>query len=537
MSARNDLVAAVATAVLSAAALSFASGCSGPPASVRLQISSSPNFSADAIALTVFDRNGRVIDGAALGGSAKLPGDVLVLLGAGAGEARALAIATASGARVGIAVGRVPVVPGRESSLGLQLSANAMPDSDGDGVPDIIDNCPVTPNPAQTSSDGDVTGDDCRPTGGGHDGGVVGSNPGADLGSGGGGGSDGGVVVPAGCGNGTLDTGEQCDSGSGNSDDPASASTCTTMCRVRAPCGTISGAAGAKVDAATGHCYVAWPGPINWASAQRDCQSRGGQLAVITSAAENTFIQTLGGLSQMWIGLEILHGATDTLKWVDGEPATFTAFAPNEPNNGANNGNRNEDCGARTSTGWADMPCGFPETGTLPASVGFSLGFICENSCGNGVVDPGEECDGGAACTATCRTKRACTESNGYVSPINGHCYFAINNSVDYPTALNNSCPATTHLATLGDISETEAGQLAMGAVTDAWIALRAGSSVGNYSWQAPSFEGFNSRRYHGFSGVEPNETGTPNCGRLVAGVGWKDRLCTDVFGTLCERD
>ena len=233
----------------------------------------------------------------------------------------------------------------------------------------------------------------------------------------------------------------------------------------------------------------------------------------------------------------MLHGSPDTFKWVDGETVSFMAFANNEPNNGANNGGRAEDCIARTSTGWADLPCGFPATGTLPTSVAFQLGFICENSCGNGVIDPGEECDGGATCTATCRTKRACTESAAYSSPINGHCYFAINNSVDYATALASSCPAGTHLATLGDVAETEAGQLAMGAVTDAWIALKAASTVGSYAWQAASFEVFNSRRYHGFSGTEPNENGTPNCGRLVAGVGWKDRLCNDVYGTLCERD
>lgn len=34
-------------------------------------------------------------------------------------------------------------------------------DLDGDGVPDFADNCPTTPNPAQTDTDGDGTGDVC----------------------------------------------------------------------------------------------------------------------------------------------------------------------------------------------------------------------------------------------------------------------------------------------------------------------------------------------------------------------------------------
>src|SRR5262249_47242776 len=37
----------------------------------------------------------------------------------------------------------------------------ASPDTDGDGVPDHRDNCPLVPNPAQTDTDGDGVGDAC----------------------------------------------------------------------------------------------------------------------------------------------------------------------------------------------------------------------------------------------------------------------------------------------------------------------------------------------------------------------------------------
>ena len=67
--------------------------------------------------------------------------------------------------------------------------------------------------------------------------------------------------------------------------------------------------------------------------------------------------------------------------------------------------------------GWADLPCGFPSTGNLPSSPTFALGFVCESSCGNGVVEPGEECDGGPNCTANCYLKRPCTEANSFSSP------------------------------------------------------------------------------------------------------------------------
>ena len=37
------------------------------------------------------------------------------------------------------------------------------PDADGDGIPDLSDNCPNTPNPSQTDLDGDGVGDICKP--------------------------------------------------------------------------------------------------------------------------------------------------------------------------------------------------------------------------------------------------------------------------------------------------------------------------------------------------------------------------------------
>jgi hypothetical protein len=523
------------TARLLALAALCAAGCHAAPTTVRVTLTAAAGVAADDITLTVFDRNGRVVDSAALGGSDRLPGDVVVMVSAGAGEARAVAIATSAGVPVGEAAGRVPVLPSQEMPLGLQLVAGAMPDADHDGVPDVIDNCPTRTNADQISSAGDNTGDVCR---GASDGGVVGNDPGlGDMGSGGGGGGGGGNVPPAGCGNGVLEAGEDCDQGAANSDDPAAASTCTTMCKKRATCGSVSGAAGAKIDPTTGHCYVAWPGPINFASAQRDCQGRGGSLAVVTSSAENTIVNAISGLSQMWLGLEITHAATDSFHWVDGEPFLYSAFAPNEPNNGAANGGRTEDCVAHTVIGWADLPCGFPATGNLPSSPTFALGFVCETSCGNAILEPGEECDGGPGCTATCQLKRPCTEAGGVVSPINGHCYFVQTATVDYSHALSSTCPAGTHLATLADISESEAGQLAISGSADAWIALRASSQLGVYAWGAPSSEAFDSTRYHGFAGNEPNETGTPNCVRLVDGQGWKDITCGNNFNALCERE
>ena len=529
---RASLVIAVAAAL---------AGCAKPDTSVRVTLSSSPGVSGDKVMLSVFDRHGRVVDAARLGDTQQLPGDVLVLLLPTAGEARVLTRAMQSDAQVAMAVGRVPVVPQRENSLGMQLSIVVLPDDDGDGVPNVIDNCPDTANPNQTSTDGDALGDACKSQSDG--GNVVGAGTldggsgdgGGAGGSGGsGGGSDGGVVV-ASCGDGVVQAGEQCDDGAKNSDNPTVAAACTTQCAARATCGSVSGSLGAVVDPATGHCYVAWAGPINWASAQRDCQSRGGTLAVIGSAAENTLVGGIAGAGPVWIGLEVGWTPAESLRWVDGEPTTFTAFATGEPNDGG--GGAPEECGAYAKGGWQDLPCGFPATGNLPSSKSYALGYVCETGCGNGKIEAGEECDRpGNGCTNSCMQERACTDSNAVSSPINGHCYIPINDSVVYSNA-SGSCPSGTHLATLGDISESESGLLAVSKLpTDAWIALRAPSNVGQYQWEATSSETFLSRRYHGFTGNDPNESQAPNCARESV-TGWRDIGCNAYYAVLCERE
>ncbi|HWE29777.1 MAG TPA: C-type lectin domain-containing protein, partial [Polyangia bacterium] len=72
---------------------------------------------------------------------------------------------------------------------------------------------------------------------------------------------------------------------------------------------------------------------------------------------------------------------------------------------------------------------------------------------------------------------------------------------------------------------------------TDAWIALKAPSTVGQYLWEESTSEAFNSRRYHGFAGAEPNETSAPNCVRLADGIGWRDISCSNTYDSVCERD
>ncbi|HEX4462907.1 MAG TPA: hypothetical protein VIA18_33265, partial [Polyangia bacterium] len=119
-----------------ALALLALAGCGGGPTTVLLSIAAPVGMTADTIALTVYDRDGIVIDNRGLGSSQKLPGSVLVLMSNEAGVARALVMATAGGAFVGEAIGAVPVVPSAKGLLSLTLQPSLLPDADKDGVPD-----------------------------------------------------------------------------------------------------------------------------------------------------------------------------------------------------------------------------------------------------------------------------------------------------------------------------------------------------------------------------------------------------------------
>lgn len=116
-----------------------------------------------------------------------------------------------------------------------------------------------------------------------------------------------------------------------------------------------------------GHYYEVLSGLENWDSARADALSRGGYLATITSAAENTFVTNLLTTSatvRAWLG-GTDSAVEGTFRWADGPEAgnlitpVYANFAPGEPNN-SNNEDYLEVFGANVpccSVGqWNDLP-------------------------------------------------------------------------------------------------------------------------------------------------------------------------------------
>jgi hypothetical protein len=77
-----------------------------------------------------------------------------------------------------------------------------------------------------------------------------------------------------------------------------------------------------------------------WAEQNREAQSNGWYLVAITDEEENNFIRTTfaGPRGNVWIGLTD-ESSEGRFYWTNGEPLTYTFWAPNEPNNDQSEGN------------------------------------------------------------------------------------------------------------------------------------------------------------------------------------------------------
>jgi len=99
-----------------------------------------------------------------------------------------------------------------------------------------------------------------------------------------------------------------------------------------------------------GHTYFRSTAAVNWATANANAIALGGHLVTITSAAENTFLSTVG-LS--WTGMSDA-AVEGTWTWVTGEPVTYTNWNAGEPNN--SNGNENYmHINYNVAGGWNDI--------------------------------------------------------------------------------------------------------------------------------------------------------------------------------------
>jgi hypothetical protein len=139
-----------------AALLVLLSGCPGSPTTVLVSLTIGDGSAPASVAVSVFGPHRRLVDRHAVATSS-FPGTVLVSgLDATATHLRVV-IQSPLGQLAG---GGIDTKPHQQVALALALSGKTA-DSDGDGIPDSVDNCASVANPDQADANGDGTGDAC----------------------------------------------------------------------------------------------------------------------------------------------------------------------------------------------------------------------------------------------------------------------------------------------------------------------------------------------------------------------------------------
>jgi hypothetical protein len=155
--------AALLTLVLSA-------GCSSPAATtIQVLVTRSDGNAVmlPSAHVTVYDDRGVVTRGDIT--PASLPGSLVVKGLADSAVALRVVVRAETGGQPLLGGTRVTTQPHHQTQAQIVLDA-ATSDSDGDGVPDTLDDCETNADPDQTDSDGNGRGDACE-AGGGSDGG------------------------------------------------------------------------------------------------------------------------------------------------------------------------------------------------------------------------------------------------------------------------------------------------------------------------------------------------------------------------------
>lgn len=119
-----------------------------------------------------------------------------------------------------------------------------------------------------------------------------------------------------------------------------------------------------------GHRYEVYNNSVDWQTAKRICEQKGGHLVTITSSEENNAVKNnTQGLTneRYWLGLTDIS-LQSKWKWTTGEPLSYKNWSSGEPNNVAGIENYAEF--VSTNGSWNDLR-GF-------ACTSLNIGFICE---------------------------------------------------------------------------------------------------------------------------------------------------------------
>lgn len=282
---------------------------------------------------------------------------------------------------------------------------------------------------------------------------------------------------------------------------------------------------GEFMDPATRHCYRLVSQTKNWQDAHDDCVAWGGELAGIRNKAELDFLEKHDNPqinADTWMGGRAITPLC-TYAWANGEP-WYIEWVTDQPNTGGD-----------YCIEW------YPTSGTRRLSdlgCGTGRAYLCERTpagkCGDGIVQPGEECDGSAAggtCTADCKIQSSCNGAGEFQDPNTKHCYKLDPSGTTWLQA-KWSCDAWGgHLAVVDSADKNELIRSKLSGWT--WIGVWEGSkNDGTVVWEGSPAD----CSYKNWNPGEPNGT-NEDCAVMDNGGGkWIDVPCDWSMPYVCEK-
>ena len=261
------------------------------------------------------------------------------------------------------------------------------------------------------------------------------------------------------------------------------------------------------------HCYLLAPGgQKSWAGARNACIAWGGDLVAPSSQAELDFIAKK--LSKVvWTGGNAL-AETCSFSFSNGEPwrAKWTSGEPNNADG--------EDCVALSANGsglMADYSCSF------------NIGYVCERSpagsCGDGLVQPGEECDDGAAASPyfDCAGCKLACKAGEFADPTTHHCYRVVPDPLTSHDAALACASLGGYLAAINTPEEN--ALLVPHIAAPTWIGL---GTTADPTWS-------NSDPVC-YANAPSTDAIKKSCAVIQADGTWTATACTLKRGYVCER-
>lgn len=244
-----------------------------------------------------------------------------------------------------------------------------------------------------------------------------------------------------------------------------------------------------------GHRYKRLSQDANYDTAIERCAADGAHLAVVETAAENSYLRGLHN-DDMWIGFDDLT-EEGVFRWVNGASVDFVGWSSGEPND-----NGVEDCTyLRTNGSWNDTSCADQKRP------------VCE--CEPAYRPPA---------TPACRTA-----TSGFVTRL-GRRYFVRTAPQTWPQAEADCEASGAHLLVIGDADENGELDLLLGGPT--WLGYTDAAMEGTFRWVNDAPSAF--IRWPG--GTVPQDDGM-DCAVLQDFGSWGNVSCDDSHAYACECD